>query len=138
MTLDLGPAREVIEDLMEDDCRITRPSGDAEAVFDPDSLGVTRPEPIVIYDGPCSVKERSEARERIFDEAGQEVANVSHILSIPINSATPQHDDVVEVIGSIRDPLLVGRTFTVRGIASAKTFAVSRKIGMQLRRRVDT
>lgn len=134
-TLDLEPARRLVENLMDDAGRVTRPPSDADATLNPD-MSVTWPDPTTVYEGMCMVREKG-TQERVFDAAGQELVDVSHVLSIPLSAGVPQHGDVFEVTEAQRDPELLGRTFTVRGVASAKTFAVMRKVGLTLRERVD-
>lgn len=152
--VDFGPAldagKSVVEDTMLDTCRLLRPADSDVAVLDESTGKLVAPDDTVlddqvladggppltlVYEGACSVREKGDTR--VYDEAGEEIADASHVLSLPLEAPEPFHGDVVRVVVSQRDFLLAGRVFDVRGLASGKTFAVSRKIGLSLRRRVD-
>lgn len=105
----------VREDLMVDECTVTRPAAQEQTPqLDPDTGNPVVPTGTQVYEGPCTVADPSSAlvgNRTVNDQAG--VPN-RRILRVP-HRADLLPGDVVEVTLSTSSPGLVGDTFTVVG-----------------------
>lgn len=102
--------------LMTATCTVTRPADPGD--FDPDSGSydedaLTGPNVTEVYDGPCLPRPTSRGVETIG--AGQELIETQPTVKIPDLDVTFAKGDLVTFTAS-RDPLLEGRTWTVRDV----------------------
>lgn len=128
---DLEAGRLAVEALMDDECVILRNADwHYDDEFDPDTGELAPPDPEweELYAGPCKVRQVSERDRR---EGGADLSTATHIGAIPVGGEEDIHrGDVLRVTDSRRDPLLIGREFTVRTIYYG-TFTIQRRFGLE-------
>lgn len=129
---DLTGAQASVEALMDDTCQIYRYANDRDGTFDPSTLAITDPVPLLIYDGPCMV--RGEPTDRRTNDGGQTYADTIYNLTLVVG-ADIKAGDVCKVTSSRRDPHIGGEEFDVLEVLY-KTFAISRKCRMKRREAV--
>lgn len=155
----LAPAQVAVENLMDDACVIQRnPRFLADDTLNDTTGALVAPGPelTTIYDstatgdsgrslassddtgGKCTV---TPIPAGLFSnhpvrEGGAEIRRQVYRATVPIDAPEIRAGDYLTVTGSRRDPSLVGQTFTVETI-SHSTFAVSRKLTVELPLRVD-
>ncbi len=118
----LARGRQAAERLLVDTCTIRRRTGEAT---DPET-GVITPTYSPVYSGKCRMQQPTGmAREQDAGEAA--LLMLRFELQLPMSVAGVQADDEVTMTASQLDPDLVGRKFTVRGLAH-KTHAVMRRL----------
>jgi hypothetical protein len=123
----LERGRAMAEALMVDECVIRRRAGEATD----DESGVVRPTYATVYAGPCRVQQPTATAQE--QESGQAaLLLVRFELQIPMSVVGVAADDEVRMTASVHDPDLVGRLFTVRGLAH-KTHATSRRMQVEER-----
>lgn len=123
----LARGRAAAESLMVDTCSIGRTTGEAT---DTDT-GVVTPTTSTVYTGRCRVQQSQLGAASTPDDPGQAAVRlVAFAVQLPMSVVGLRVGDVVTVTASVHDPDLVGRTFTVLGLAH-KTHATSRRIQVQ-------
>lgn len=134
----LEAARVQIESLMTDACRITRPiDGVRDDVLDPTTLQLVPPTPdvTVVYEGPCGISARNpsgQSTQMLTEDAGDREWAARYTLKTPVSATVPQPGDMVTIIGSARDPQMIGWEFRVVA-STGGTFKLSRKTEVELR-----
>lgn len=118
-------ARRDAEDLMTDQCTVTRPG---ESTTDPDT-GLPNTDTEQVYAGKCKVQTSGGlASEQTEGSAAQNMGAVSLVWSLyvhfPYGTPGLRAGDVVEVTESA-NPLLVGRRFRLVSPQSEKTHATA-------------
>lgn len=121
----MAEARRNAEDLMADECVVTRP-GATET--DPES-GLPKPSSVKVYEGKCKVQTSGGlASENVEGSAAQSMGAVSLVWSLyvhfPYGTAGLQNGDLVTVTASV-DPTLQGRRFRLISPQSEKTYATA-------------
>lgn len=132
MPINLEPARRQIEALMDDTCTITHDTGTADDAFDEASGKHYPADPDIdtVYEGKCKITAAG-GTDRT-EEAGALPAKSAYRGSIPVGSPPVPLGAKLTVTASLRDPELVGRSFTVRGVI-ANTMLVQRRLQLELR-----
>lgn len=122
-------ARELAEDRMEDQCKISRASTEP-GVRDSVTGTIVYPEPIVIY-GPDTEPHQGKCRIRMANAAGAALVDAGAVtvmqqtqISVPVDTVL-QRGDRIEVIRS-DNPLAQGRTFTVRALPTGSQQSANR------------
>lgn len=107
--------------LMQDTCTITIP-GEGEGTYDPDTNTTVPPDPTVIYprpdtddDGRCRIQLSQPVSDRPLVAVDQKTV-VSHVISIPVGTATVPKLATITITASTHDQANVGRQFTVRSV----------------------
>lgn len=121
----LAKSRANAEDLMTDQCTVTRPG---ESTTDPDT-GLPNTGTEQVYEGKCKVQTYGGlASENVEGSAAQAMGAVSLVWSLyvhfPYDTSGLRAGDVVEVTESA-NPLLVGRRFRLVSPQSEKTHATA-------------
>ena len=101
--------RRAAESLMSDVVRVSRASG--RPATDPVTGVVSTPSEVV-YEGIGRVQSRQTEAETV--DGVQVYVLSSLVVQLPVH-VSPLVDDEVQVVESATDPLLVGRTFRVKG-----------------------
>lgn len=130
MKLNLTGAQRVIEDLMQDECEITRDAeGTADDTWDPVTGTYTPPEDDVelIYAGQCLVSNRGGGSTR--EEGGQYLTHSPYTISLPLDAPELIKKDRVLIVGSNQDPDLADKDFLIDEPLFS-SFAVSRRATM--------
>ena len=104
----LARGRRAAESLMTDTVRVSRASG--PPVTDPETAVVSRPS-VVVYEGIGRVQGRATEAKTVD---GVQVYILSDLIVQLPSVVEPISDDEVEVLASVMDPHLVGRTFRVK------------------------
>lgn len=118
--------RAAAEALMLDACTIARTTGSST---DPDT-GVVTPTTSTAYTGKCKVQQSKVPIGEPKDLGEASILVVHLEVHVPMSATGIQVDDVVTVTASALDPDLIGRRFTVRGVAH-KSFLTARRLDVQ-------
>mgnify|MGYP007060833307 CR=1 FL=1 len=134
IAMDLGigdvrrAARSIAEERMQDQCQVTRRA--SEGARDPETGKVTYPDPTVLY-GPDVEPHRGKCRVRmpyanaaVMVDAGATLVMQQTHLSLPWDVVL-ERGDVVEILDS-DNPLLVGKTFTIRPLPTGSQQSANR------------
>lgn len=141
--IDLTRSRTAAENVMVDECTITRdPQGVHDDVFDESTGRYLTPaatDTTTIYDGPCLVVATSTRANGQKSEGGQDIFRQEYRLRIPVvdghgNDLIPLIGDTVTITDSLNDPAMVGREFTAIEVLGGSS-TVSRRIRMTSRTR---
>lgn len=115
----LPELREHANSLMQDTCTITIP-GEGEGTYDPETSTTVPPVPTVIYprpdtddDGRCRIQLSQPVSDRPLVAVDQKTV-VSHVISIPVGTATVPKLATITITASTHDQANVGRQFAVR------------------------
>jgi len=103
--------RVAAEEIMTDTVVVTRRSD--VPVTDPETSQVTYPT-VTIHDGPGRVQSR-DIEGQDFTDAGAPVMVMAFQAQVPVRVPL-QKDDLIEVVASESDPLMVGRKFRVDSV----------------------
>lgn len=105
--------RKAAEARMQDTCAVTRPG---TPTTDPDT-GVVTPVTTPVYTGKSRIRQ-AVVMDRPL-ESGQAQRYVQHsIFSVPIAAPALLTDDIVTFTASALTPILLGRTWHVRGLSA--------------------
>lgn len=121
----LKRGRRYAERLMTDMVVVSRRS--ALPVTDPVTQEVTYPT-VTVYEGRGRVQSRN-TEGKDFTNAGAAVLVVAFQAQIPVHVPL-QHDDLIEVVDSESDPLMVGRVFRVDSV-QRKTHATKTEANVE-------
>lgn len=131
--VDLTEATTIVEQLMDDECVITRNAvGTRDETVNEVSgrREVPAGQPTTVYTGKC--KMRNEFITATTREGGQDRALTRYVFGIPISAPTLRAGDLVKITVSKRDAAKVGQTFRVIE-PTFKTFAVQKRFNCELR-----
>lgn len=134
---DLTFAQAAVEELMTDQCLITRDTeGAVDDIVDPTTLALTPAAgtPITIWAGKCGIAARNpsgQSTQGLNDEGQAQSWAARYTLKTPRESPLPAPGDVVTVTAS-RDSGMVGQVFRVIG-PTFGSFRVSRRTEIELR-----
>lgn len=104
----LGMGRRMAVSRMTDQCRVTRPGPE---VWD-EAAGQHVNVPVVVYTGPCRIKQPSTAATDA--EAGSQLITVNHVhLHLPVSAVGVQVGDTAEIVASPTRPVQAGRKFRI-------------------------
>lgn len=132
MRLNLSGAQRVIEDLMLDECVITRDiEGTGDDIWDPDT-GTYVPPPADIesvYSGPCMISNHGGGADQ--EQGGQYLRESPYMVTLPLDAPQLIKKDKLVVTLSHRDPDLLGKEFSIDEPLYS-TYAVSRRASMHM------
>ena len=132
MRLNLSGAQRVIEDLMLDECEITRDvEGTGDDVWNP-ATGTYTPPPSdleFIYSGPCMISSRGGGADQ--EQGGQYLRESPYMITLPLDAPELIKKDKVLVTLAHRDPDLFDQEFSIDEPLYS-TYAVSRRASMHL------
>lgn len=124
----LARGRRAAENLMVDECTVTRP-GSGDPVWNETSMGYDPPPPTTVYAGRCRVQ--LSAAMANTPEAGERVLVVQRAtVSVPVDVTGIAVGDTVTITAAAHDPDLVGSTYRVRSLF-AKTHATARRLEVE-------
>lgn len=137
MRLNLGPIRQLVEDLtMSCECTITRdPDLTNDDDWDEDTGTYESPEDDrdEVYSGICTVYPMSSIGQE-EERGGEEISSTKYWLGIPTSElVVTQPEDIVEITAvdpEQGDPELVGKKFSIEG-QEWNTMASSRRFMMK-------
>lgn len=120
---------------MTDTCRITRP-GTGSGTKNDETGQIEKPEPVVVYDGPCFIPRRDNMASSTSN-AGEATWEVGEYpLSLPISgSEEVKVGHTVTYLTSAHDPTLAGNVYGITGVgdqsqATARRFRMKRVTGI--------
>lgn len=125
MALNLQPLEKVVEGFMDDTITITRVE-DQQRKYNPATLqteligGVA-----TIFSGKCFVGPMGNPGDHQY--GGEHMQRTYYEFGLPKTAPLIKPNDTITVTTSLRDPLMVGRTFCVEGIIPG-TFTVHRRV----------
>ena len=112
------------ESMMRDSCVITGPAG--APVWDEAAGTYTTGEPVVVYTGPCRVRQASAAPQTT--DAGETGWAVdAFVLLLPVSTSTAVGDGHTVAFTAASDPALLAVTAQVQG-GHAQTFTTARRL----------
>ncbi len=134
MTLlpDVTGARKIAEAAMVDTCIVYRDAaGSADDTLDVLTGSLTQPidDQTTVYQGPCLLRTEN-VQARRDDEGGATLGRRLHAARVPVSAPAMILGDILEVLASAHDPLLVGRRARVLD-AGVNTFAITRKLTLE-------
>lgn len=136
--IDLTFAKDQVEQLMTDTCRITRNArGTANAPIDDSTGRLADTPPVIVYEGKCKIK--PEFTPVPSSEGGQQTVAYRYELSIPIPTTPdgePMNGDEAIILSSLRDPGLVNMRIHIGEGIEYKTFALQRKMHGEVRQKI--
>ena len=106
-------ARARMQDRLTCTCTITRP-GTGTATVDPDTLVATKPAPVTVWTGPCTVG--NPTGTGVEDQrAGLQLAGQAVPVAVPVAATGIRRGDTLTVtaVGPDGDPDLIGVPLTV-------------------------
>lgn len=123
----LARGRAAAESLMVDACTITRTTGETTN----EDTGAATPTTSTVYTGKCRVQQSQLGADSVpADPAEVEVRLVAFEVQVPMSVTGVRIHDVVTVTASALDPDLVGRRFSILGLAH-KTHMTARRMQVQ-------
>lgn len=132
MKLNLSGAQRVIEDLMLDECEITRDTEGAGDDIWNAATGTYTPPPAdieYIYSGPCMISNRGGGSDQ--EQGGQYLRESPYMVTLPLDAPTLVKKDLLVVTLSHRDPDLLDKEFSIDEPLYS-TYAVSRRASMHM------
>lgn len=128
----LGAGRAAAEALHVDTCLVTRVTGE-EGPMDPET-GLPTPGATTDIYGPDIAPHQGRCKVQTYEPHESARASSEHTyteqryhLHVPISAPLIKVGDTVEVVASMADPQLVGRTYRVAG-EHAKSLATARRL----------
>ena len=119
--------RQAAESLMVDACAITRTTGETTD----DDTGIVTPTTATVYTGKCRIQQSQLGADSTPSDPGEAYVRLIALeLQLPMSVTGIRVQDVVTVTASVHDDDLVGRQFSVLGLAH-KSHATARRIQVQ-------
>lgn len=130
MAIDLGPLRATANNVLVDECVVTRAVAAGRTV-DPVTLAVVAPADVTVYDGTCSVRQlaaggTTSAGTRDDGDGAQRMVETWQVL-LPATATGIRPGDAVTVTVCHGDPDVEGAVMAVESVVK-RSYAVLRRL----------
>lgn len=97
-------------------CVITRtPAAPGTVSYDTATGRSVYPDPTTVYTGPCRLQREVRSQDHARDVGGRQVTSRRYLLTVPLDAAEVQVNDIVEMTAAT-DPQTVGRRLRVTDV----------------------